>query len=113
MNEFRSVVHIQDVITAIRHFLENGTATTQNNDVRIYNLGGSARVSRYDIALEVARHLNIDSSSAKAVDRPVGVGGGGGVPSPPDISMNVEKITRELNVLKMKGLTEIVASTFV
>ena len=113
VNEFRSVVHIQDVITAIRHFLENGTATTQNNDVRIYNLGGSARVSRYDIALEVARHLNIDSSSAKAVDRPVGVGGGGGVPSPPDISMNVEKITRELNVLKMKGLTEIVASTFV
>jgi hypothetical protein len=56
----------------------------------------------------------MDSSSAKAVNRPVGVsgGGGGGVPSPPDISMNVERITRELNVLKMKGLTEIVASTY-
>ncbi len=117
VNEYRSVVHIHDVIKAIHHFLEKLTTSTpstqESTNVRIYNLGGSARVSRYDIALEVARHLNFDSSSAKAVNRTIGGDGYvSGVPSPPDISMNVKKITRELNV-KMKGLREIVASTFV
>lgn len=114
VNEFRSVVHIYDVIKAVRHFLENGITTTSSNrestTVKVYNLGGSARVSRYDIAIEVASQLNVDSSSAIPVNRHIGEESGG-VPSPPDISMNVDKITRELNS-SPKGLREIVEATF-
>ena len=114
VNEFRSVVHIYDVIKAVRHFLENGITTTSSNrestTVKVYNLGGSARVSRYDIAIEVASRLNVDSSSAMPANRHIGEESGG-VPSPPDISMNVDKITRELDS-NLKGLREIVEATF-
>lgn len=113
VNEYRSVVDIHDVIKAIHHFLENGAITTssihESTTVRTYNLGGSTRASRFDIAMAVAGQLNLDSSSAMAVNRPSS-DGGNGVPSPPDISMNIEKITREVNA--MKGLKEIVASTY-
>ncbi|KAL7540841.1 hypothetical protein ACHAXR_011014 [Thalassiosira sp. AJA248-18] len=116
VNEFRSVVHVDDVIKSIKHFLQHALLplsdddASEENKTRVFNLGGSTRASRYDIALEMANHLKLDSSSANAVDRPAA--GGGGVPSPPDISMNVVKISNELGVSKMNGLKEIVASTF-
>eukprot|EP00584_Thalassiosira_punctigera_P024808 CAMPEP_0172555498 /NCGR_PEP_ID=MMETSP1067-20121228/58450_1 /TAXON_ID=265564 ORGANISM="Thalassiosira punctigera, Strain Tpunct2005C2" /NCGR_SAMPLE_ID=MMETSP1067 /ASSEMBLY_ACC=CAM_ASM_000444 /LENGTH=380 /DNA_ID=CAMNT_0013344021 /DNA_START=119 /DNA_END=1261 /DNA_ORIENTATION=+ len=110
VNEFRSVVHITDVIRATKHFLCNALSDDASPvKTRVFNLGGSTRASRYDIALEVANHLKCDSSSINAVDRPKI---GGGVPSPPDISMNVDKITKELVAPKMDGLKEIMVSTF-
>ena len=57
----------------------------------------------------MAEHLKLDASSANAVDRPATCGG---VPSPPDISMNVDKLSKELDVPKMNGLKEIVKCTF-
>lgn len=106
-DQFRSVVGIDDVIAAIRHFLRHSLRGENSETTRVFNLGGSDRVSRYDVATEVAARLGLDPSSAEAVERPEG-----GVPSPPDISMTVDKITKELGVEKMKGLKEIVASTF-
>ena len=112
VNEFRSVVHINDVLLAIKHFLLNllrSSETCDDDLVRVFNLGGSTRASRYDIALEVSNQLKLDPSSANGVNRPIS---GGGVPSPPDISMNVDKITAELSLMKMMGLNDIVSSTF-
>mmetsp|Transcript_11659 Transcript_11659/g.22053 ORF Transcript_11659/g.22053 Transcript_11659/m.22053 type:complete len:400 (-) Transcript_11659:4405-5604(-) len=125
INEFRSVVHVEDVIRSIRHFVCQALLRSGENDVdvdvdvddstsvkktRVFNLGGSTRASRYDVALEVAGRLKCDASSANGVDRPPTVPGG--VRSPPDISMNVDKLTKELGLMKMDGLKEIVLSTF-
>lgn len=112
INEFRSVVYVEDVIKALTHFLMkalSSDASLADDEAQVFNLGGSTRVSRYDLALEVAKHLKLDSSTAKGVDRP---DTGGGVPSPPDISMNVEKITQELGLPKMAGLKDIISATF-
>jgi len=110
VNEFRSVVHVDDVMKAIKHFLLKALAeNVPSATTRVFNLGGSTRASRYDIALEVANNLKLDSSSANAVNRPET---GSGVPSPPDISMNVDKLTNELGIPKMDGLNDIVAMTF-
>jgi len=114
VNEFRSVVHINDVIRAIKHFLQHALTVNDLSDeakkeTKVYNLGGSTRVSRYEIAMEVANRLKLDTSSVNGVDRPAT---GGGVPSPPDISMNVDKITNELGLENMMGLKEIIAATF-
>ena len=109
VNEFRSVVYIDDVVKSIKHFLERALFSSEKKQANVFNLGGSTRVSRYDIALEVAKHLELNASSANAIDRPAT---GGGVPSPPDISMNVDKLSKELDVPKMNGLKEIVKCTF-
>ena len=119
VNEFLSVVHINDVILAIKHLLHNivlssssfkSSSMNDDNDVvRVFNLGGSTRASRYDIALEMSKELKLDPSGANGVNRPVS---GGSVPSPPDISMNVDKITAELGLSKMMGLNDIVSTTF-
>ena len=119
IDEYRSVVHINDVILTIRHFLNiallnNTPETTNKVTTQVYNLGGSTRVSRYDIATAVANYLQLDTSSINAVNRPIigGGGRGGTVPSPADISMNVSKLTNELGVERMLGLDEIVALTY-
>lgn len=110
INEFRSVVHITDVLRAIKHFLNKAIESEDDSQQKVetYNLGGSTRVSRYDIALKLASHLKLDHSSANGVERPAG----GGVPSPPDISMNVSKIANEMEVTNMDGLNEIIDHTF-
>lgn len=111
INEFRSVVHVEDVLRAIRHFLNKALDSegVSQRKAGVYNLGGRTRVSRYDIALKLANHLKLDHSTAKGVDRPAS---GGGVPSPPDISMNVDKVASEIGVAKMDGLSEIIEQTF-
>ena len=111
VNEFRSVVHVQDVLRAIRHFLSKALDIKDDSQRKagLFNLGGRTRVSRYDIALKLASHMKLDHSTANGVDRPAG---GSGVPSPPDISMNVNKITIEVGVAKMDGLDEIIEQTF-
>jgi nucleoside-diphosphate-sugar epimerase len=146
IDEYRSVVHVNDVVSTIRYFLNNVcltppppqpplTATTTTTATtstvtkettkklatRVYNIGGSTRVSRYDIAIGVANYLRLDTSSINAANRPISIGsgstggtaggGGGAVPSPADISMNVSKLTNELGVERMLGLDEIVALT--
>eukprot|EP00573_Skeletonema_grethae_P009269 CAMPEP_0201703474 /NCGR_PEP_ID=MMETSP0578-20130828/39858_1 /ASSEMBLY_ACC=CAM_ASM_000663 /TAXON_ID=267565 /ORGANISM="Skeletonema grethea, Strain CCMP 1804" /LENGTH=443 /DNA_ID=CAMNT_0048191265 /DNA_START=38 /DNA_END=1369 /DNA_ORIENTATION=- len=110
INEFRSVVHITDVLRAIKHFLNKALASEDDSRGKVgtYNLGGSTRVSRYDIALKLASHLKLDYSSANGVDRPAV----GGVPSPPDISMNVSKIANEMRMSNMDGLNEMIEQTF-
>lgn len=109
-NEYRSMVHIEDVLRALLHFTQQAISDSgRKTAVRTYNLGGSERVNRYDLATKMASHLKLDNSCVSGVERPEE---GGGVPSPPDISMNVEKLTSELGVNKLGGLDEIIKSTF-
>jgi dTDP-4-dehydrorhamnose reductase len=102
------MVHVKDVVEAILHFTKQALAGTDRG-VRVCNLGGSERVNRYELAVKIANKLQLDGSCVKGVDRPMD---GGGVPSPPDISMNVDKLTKELGVEKLDGLNEIIMSTF-
>jgi hypothetical protein len=58
--------------------------------------------------VQLAKHLNLDYSTANGVERKLS----GGVPSPPDISLIVDKIATEMGVTKMDGLDEIIKHTF-
>ena len=102
------MVHVRDVVRAIVHFTNQALNGGVGN-VQIYNLGGCERVNRYELAVRMARHLELDASCVKGVERSKE---GGGVSSPPDISMNVDKLTKELDVEKLDGLDEIIQSTF-
>ena len=107
-NEYRSMVHIEDVVKAIMHFTEQ-SLNGGFDAVRTYNLGGSERVNRYELAVKMAEKLQLDGSCVKGVNRPQEEGS---VPSPPDISMNVSKLTMELGAEKLDGLDEIIKITF-
>jgi dTDP-4-dehydrorhamnose reductase len=111
-NEYRSVVHVRDVLRAILHFTQQALISGNGScsAVRTFNLGGSERVNRYDLANQVASQLKLDGSCVKGVERPKDEGG---VPSPPDISMNVDKLTKELGMDKLDGLEEIIKAVFV
>ena len=110
-NEYRSMVHVEDVVTAILHFTRQALQdVSESSSVRTYNLGGSERVSRYDLALKIASHLQIDDSCVNGVDRLLE--DGAILQSPSDISMNVEKLTKELKVDRLDGLDEIIKTTF-
>mmetsp|Transcript_59089 Transcript_59089/g.175676 ORF Transcript_59089/g.175676 Transcript_59089/m.175676 type:complete len:321 (-) Transcript_59089:321-1283(-) len=99
-DEYRSAVYVGDVVRVIQYFLNNGIGEGESG---VYNMGGSTRVSRMDIAQAVARHCNLDVSCAKGIARaslqP------GNVPSPLDITMDMSKLERVTGI-KMKGLDE-------
>lgn len=122
-DEYRSVVHVEDVICALVHFTgralecrnnDNDSGDSDSGSIGsdrtvIYNLGGRERVNRYQLAVAVAKHLQLDYK-----DCVIGAerGDGSSVPSPPDISMNVDKLTRELGIERLDGLEEIIENTF-
>ncbi|KAL7468487.1 hypothetical protein ACHAXS_008712 [Conticribra weissflogii] len=115
VDEFRSVVFVDDVIDSIRHFVNNALRGRSDDacdadSARVFNMGGSTRASRVDMAMAVANHLKLDPSSINGVNRPEIKEGG--VPSPPDISMNVDKLAKELGRDKMRGLGDIVKASF-
>ena len=123
-NIFRSVVHVDDVVHTIKHFvhkaLNRQELTPYKQElahVDVFNLGGSKRESHYDVALEVARRLRVDESLVVPV-RGGWVGEGnamnpkGGALRHPNVSMNVDKLLRELRLKKMKSLTSVVKASF-
>ena len=125
VDEYRSCVHVDDVIRAIVHFMEEGDDDDDDDATRgrdtaigVYNLGGRTRASRHDMAMAVASRLGLEPSCINAVQRPASSGAAAGaVPSPPDISMNIDKITNALRGGRgggrgMMDLEEIVAATF-
>ncbi|EJK49954.1 hypothetical protein THAOC_31118 [Thalassiosira oceanica] len=107
-NEYRSVVHIKDVVRAILHFLSIALSNNEQKGSQVYNLGGTTRASRYDIALAVASQLKLDPASANGAERSVTTGG---VASPPDISMDVHKLEAELG-MAIYGLKQIIENSF-
>jgi len=128
VNEYRSMVHVEDVITALIHFTrravkchidddddddDDDNSVNNGQGVRIYNLGGRERVNRYELAVAMAKHLKIldYAHCVHGVERPKEEGNNG-VPSPTDISINVDKLTKELGVEKLDGLDEIIRNTF-
>ena len=108
-DEFRSVVAINDVVRALLHFTSIALQSKEKRGTQVYNLGGTTRASRYDIALAVASQLKLDPASANGAARS---GTTGGVASPPDISMDVQKLQAELGSQKIDGLKEIIENTF-
>lgn len=104
-DEIRCVVHVSDVVRVINHSIFN-----KDHQSGVYNLGGADRVSRIDLALAVARYLGLDESLAKSVKR-FDTCKEGGVPSPPDISVQMNKL-KSCTGIETMGLDEIVKSSF-
>ena len=70
----------------------------------VYNMGGPQSLSRDAIARAVARHQRLDAAGIRAVPR----AGGGGVRSPPDITMDSTKLERAAG-LRFRPLAEMLA----
>ena len=101
-DEYRSVVFVCDVVEVIRYYINNRIGDQGGG---IFNMGGSDRVSRFDLVCAVADHLNLSLKSANGVERaslPPGK-----VPSPLDISMDISKL-KIITGIEMKGLKEMV-----
>lgn len=103
-DEIRSVVHVRDVVETIVHFIVVSDDNNDREDSGVFNMGGPRPVSRVGVAEAVARRCGFDAASSiipvrrytnndddddgKAIDTTPGC------PSPPNISMNVDKLRR-------------------
>jgi dTDP-4-dehydrorhamnose reductase len=102
-NERRSAVFVNDVVACVVWFLTN----TFTSDV--YNLGGPASVSRHDMARAVYEYLQYDVNSLIAVEKAVAPDDV--LPSPLDISMDIQKI-QQTTGLKFSDLPAMLEATF-
>ena len=109
-NEYRNVVFTEDVVKVIKYFIKNECLA----ETPVFNMGGKDRVSRVQIAEEVAKVLGVDSKFIKKTQRapmvPLNVTVSNDeiiVRSPPDISMNICKIQEETGII-MLGLEDLV-----
>lgn len=106
-DECRSVISVRDVCHTLSYFL---TALQKGKEIKtdVYNMGGPVRVSRLEMAIEVANHYCFDSSlflSAEKTSTP------GEIPSPLDISMDSRRL-EDLVGIKFRGLEATVKATF-
>ncbi|KAF8779484.1 hypothetical protein HU200_002531 [Digitaria exilis] len=93
-DEFRCPVYVKDVVDVILSLAKNWLSDGKKTQV-LLNVGGPDRVSRLQMAESVAavrgyNHCIIKSVSASSVNR--------GVASPPDISMDITKLTQMLSI---------------
>ena len=129
-NEYRSVIHIHDVIQVISYFIQNNvqrTRTTlrvvsheETQLKTVYNMGGKDRVSRWDILVAVANYVGVRDEEVKKFARATqrvnptwsdDVPGRIVVPSPLDISMNIHPL-QTMTGIQFMGLEDIVNRTF-
>jgi len=109
-DECRSVISVLDVCRTLSHFL-NAVQKGDEVESNVYNMGGPARVSRLEMALEVANHCGFDSSVFVSAEKSSQAPEENDVPSPLDITMSSTKL-EELVGLKFRGLMEAVKKTF-
>ncbi|KAF8691797.1 hypothetical protein HU200_040199 [Digitaria exilis] len=93
-DEFRCPVYVKDVVDVILSLAKKWLSDGKKTQV-LLNVGGPDRVSRLQMAESVAavrgyNHSIIKSVSASSVNR--------GVASPPDISMDITKLTQMLSI---------------
>ncbi|CAN6232855.1 unnamed protein product [Urochloa humidicola] len=93
-DEFRCPVYVKDMVAVILSLAKNWLSDGKKVQV-LLNVGGPDRVSRPQMAESVAAvrgydHSIIKSVSASSVNR--------GVASPPDISMDITKLTQLLSI---------------
>ncbi|EEC74279.1 hypothetical protein OsI_09525 [Oryza sativa Indica Group] len=93
-DEFRCPVYVKDMVDVVLSLTKSWLADGKAVQV-LLNVGGPDRVSRLQMAESVAdvrgySHSIIKSVSASSVDR--------GVASPPDISMDITKLTQMLGI---------------
>lgn len=109
-DECRSVISVLDVCHTLSHFLN----TVQKGDEvesNVYNMGGPARVSRLDMAMEVANNCGFDSSVFIPAEKSMQAPEENDVPSPLDITMSSTKLEKLVG-RKFMGLEKAVNNTF-
>ena len=127
--ENRNVISITNVLQILSHLvfqsLTTGLPSSSSPSLEVYNMGGPASVSRYDMAMAVAQHLlSTESQHLSSNDITTLVVGQtktiheatmASVPSPLDISMKVQKIQtimKDVQGFSWKNLDDIVHDTF-
>ncbi|KAM0906564.1 hypothetical protein ACQ4PT_016700 [Festuca glaucescens] len=93
-DEYRCPVYVKDMVDVILSFTKSWLSDGKKVQV-LLNIGGPDRVSRLQMAESVANvrgysHSTIKSVPASSVNR--------GVASPPDISMDITKLTQMLGI---------------
>ncbi|KAL5212269.1 hypothetical protein ABZP36_023116 [Zizania latifolia] len=93
-DEFRCPIYVKDMVDVVLSLTKSWLSDGKAIQV-VLNVGGPDRVSRLQMAESVAdvrgySHSIIKSVSASSVDR--------GVASPPDISMDITKLTQMLGI---------------
>ncbi|KAM0872832.1 hypothetical protein ACQ4PT_038455 [Festuca glaucescens] len=93
-DEYRCPVYVKDMVDVILSFTKSWLSDGKKVQV-LMNIGGPDRVSRLQMAASVANvrgysHSTIKSVPASSVNR--------GVASPPDISMDITKLTQMLGI---------------
>lgn len=113
-DEWRSVVYVKDVCKVIEWYVQNAIKqdiTSSGDEMGIINMGGPQRVSRVDLAMEVARscfpdtvnvHVNDVIRSVTRSSLPEG-----DTPVPPDISMSSVKL-EEICGIRMTKLGDMI-----
>jgi len=122
-NEYRNVVFVDDIVKVISHFVrDHRDGVSDSNtpiETEVYNMGGSDKVSRYDIAQVVAEVCGLDDKYCKAVERSPPLSASSEtldsekiiVRSPPDISMDCAKL-ETVTGIAMLGLKDMVGAIF-
>jgi len=117
VDEKRSVVSISDVVQTIRYMI-----LQQDDDEKqcgigagaVYNVGGPAAVSRYEMAQAVFRHLGYDDESILVPVEKSKMDPPPPIPTPLNTEMNVDKLRTLLQRanIELKTLDEMVKETF-
>jgi dTDP-4-dehydrorhamnose reductase len=101
-NEYRTVVSVVHVCRVIDFMVKSMTISNCLKRYEIYNLGGSLRVNRFDMAMAVFQHFGFDSSCLKQTKQTS--------PTVPlDISMDSTKLFNKTKIehepSTLRGLT--------
>jgi len=117
-DEIRSVVHVSDVcevvVRLVRRISMDSTGGVIGGIAGVYNMGGPRGVARDEIAREVAKWRGHNPSSIRPVRRfseDLPFGPLGGVPSPPDITMDSSRLSNLLG-LDFRALDRAVSTSF-
>lgn len=120
-DEIRSVIAVRDVVQILIHFSDKliksqslGDASSSGDTFTsgIYNMGGSDRVSRMDMAVAVAKECGfVHESTFLPAEKSKLELGDHDVPSPLDISMDSSKLEQIVG-WKFSGLGATVKQTF-
>lgn len=92
-DEWRCPIFVEDIVEIVEKLLRPASAAPPT--YTLYNMGGPERLSRADMAAQVAAALGVDPG---LVVRVSAASAARGVPSPADISMNVQRIQEDLGI---------------
>lgn len=98
-DEYRNPVYIGDILAVVDYYYQNELKKDRRLNQVVLNLGGPERLSRYDMALRVAKYFGISEEKVRTA---LSNDTNRGFVSPPDTSMDSSKLIRETGIQTTK-----------